>query len=210
MNMALEFKAASKSAHLTPEQVEEFGRRVEEIRLAVMQNLGEEDSKYIYKVRDFVRYTEIASRGMLMFGGWIPPVWLLGTAMLGVSKIVENMELGHNVMHGQFDWLNDPSLRGEDYDWDNTCSGNDWRFTHNYMHHTYTNIVGKDHDVGYGILRVTEDQKWEVRHLANIPLALQLMFFFQWYVGVQNLHLEDALVYKTKTWKQAGQMELQD
>ena len=58
MNMALEFKAASKSAHLTPEQVEEFGRRVEEIRLAVMQNLGEEDSKYIYKVRDFVRYTE--------------------------------------------------------------------------------------------------------------------------------------------------------
>ena len=70
------------------------------------------------------------------------------------------MELGHNVMHGQFDWLNDPSLRGEDYDWDNTCSGNDWRFTHNYMHHTYTNIVGKDHDVGYGILRVTEDQKW--------------------------------------------------
>ena len=165
MNMALEFKAASKSAHLTPEQVEAFGRRVEEIRLAVMQNLGEEDSKYIYKVRNFVRYTEIASRGMLMFGGWIPPVWLLGTAMLGVSKIVENMELGHNVMHGQFDWLNDPSLRGEDYDWDNTCSGNDWRF-------------------------------------ANIPLALQLMFFFQWYVGVQNLHLEDALVYKTKTWKQ--------
>ena len=39
---------------------------------------------------------------MLMFGGWIPPVWLVGTAMLGVSKIVENMELGHNVMHGQF------------------------------------------------------------------------------------------------------------
>ena len=63
MNMALEFKAASKSAHLSPEQVQELGRRVEEIRLAVMQNLGEEDSKYIYKVRDFVRYTEIASRG---------------------------------------------------------------------------------------------------------------------------------------------------
>ena len=40
MNMALEFKAASKSAHLTPEQVEAFGRRVEEIRLAVMQNLA--------------------------------------------------------------------------------------------------------------------------------------------------------------------------
>lgn len=202
MNMALKVSMASKSAHLTPEQIEEFGRRVEQIRQDVMQSLGEQDAKYIYKVRNFVRYTEIASRGMLMFGGWIPPVWLLGTGLLGISKIVENMELGHNVMHGQFDWLNEPSLNGNIYDWDTIASGDDWRETHNYVHHTYTNIVGKDHDVGYGILRVSDQQKWEPRHLFNIPLALQLMFFFEWYVGVQNLHLEDALVYKTKSWKQ--------
>lgn len=202
MNMALKVSTASKSAHLTPEQIEEFGRRVEQIRQDVMQSLGEQDAKYIYKVRNFVRYTEIASRGMLMFGGWIPPVWLLGTGLLGISKIVENMELGHNVMHGQFDWLNEPSLNGNTYDWDTIASGDDWRETHNYVHHTYTNIVGKDHDVGYGILRVSDQQKWEPRHLFNIPLALQLMFFFEWYVGVQNLHLEDALVYKTKSWKQ--------
>ncbi|WP_269527676.1 fatty acid desaturase family protein [Acinetobacter baumannii] len=200
--MALKVSMASKSAHLTPEQIEEFGRRVEQIRQDVMQSLGEQDAKYIYKVRNFVRYTEIASRGMLMFGGWIPPVWLLGTGLLGISKIVENMELGHNVMHGQFDWLNEPSLSGNTYDWDTIASGDDWRETHNYVHHTYTNIVGKDHDVGYGILRVSDQQKWEPRHLFNIPLALQLMFFFEWYVGVQNLHLEDALVYKTKSWKQ--------
>ena len=99
MNMALEFSTVSKSAHLTPEQTEEFGRRVEQIRQDVMQSLGEQDAKYIYKVRNFVRYTEIASRGMLMFGGWIPPVWLLGTGLLGISKIVENMELG-----GQLGW----------------------------------------------------------------------------------------------------------
>ena len=202
MNMALKVSTVSKSAHLTPEQIEEFGRRVEQIRQDVMQSLGEQDAKYIYKVRNFVRYTEIASRGMLMFGGWIPPVWLLGTGLLGISKIVENMELGHNVMHGQFDWLNEPSLNGNTYDWDTIASGDDWRETHNYVHHTYTNIVGKDHDVGYGILRVSDQQKWEPRHLFNIPLALQLMFFFEWYVGVQNLHLEDALVYKTKSWKQ--------
>ena len=169
MNMALEFSTVSKSAHLTPEQTEEFGRRVEQIRQDVMQSLGEQDAKYIYKVRNFVRYTEIASRGMLMFGGWIPPVWLLGTGLLGISKIVENMELGHNVMHGQFDWLNEPSLNGNTYDWDTIASGDDWRETHNYVHHTYTNIVGKDHDVGYGILRVSDQQKWEPRHLFNIP-----------------------------------------
>ncbi|MDH2565114.1 hypothetical protein ACORMK_04200, partial [Acinetobacter baumannii] len=30
--MALKVSIASKSAHLTPEQIEEFGRRVEQIR----------------------------------------------------------------------------------------------------------------------------------------------------------------------------------
>lgn len=202
MNMSVKFPLNSKSNYLTPEQVEEFGRRVEEIRREVMDNLGEADAKYIYKIRNFVRYSEIASRGMLMFGGWIPPVWLVGTGLLGISKIVENMELGHNVMHGQFDWLNDPSLNGANYDWDTIATGDDWKHTHNYVHHTYTNIVGKDHDVGYGLLRVSEQQKWEPRFLLNVPMEMQLMVFFEWYVGAQNLHLEDALVYKTKTWKE--------
>lgn len=202
MNMSVKFPLNSKSNYLTPEQVEEFGRRVEEIRREVMDNLGEADAKYIYKIRNFVRYSEIASRGMLMFGGWIPPVWLVGTGLLGISKIVENMELGHNVMHGQFDWLNDPSLNGANYDWDTIATGDDWKHTHNYVHHTYTNIVGKDHDVGYGLLRVSEQQKWEPRFLLNVPMAMQLMVFFEWYVGAQNLHLEDAIVYKTKSWKE--------
>lgn len=202
MNMSVKFPLNSKSNYLTPEQVEEFGHRVEEIRREVMDNLGEADAKYIYKIRNFVRYSEIASRGMLMFGGWIPPVWLVGTGLLGSSKIVENMELGHNVMHGQFDWLNDPSLNGANYDWDTIATGDDWKHTHNYVHHTYTNIVGKDHDVGYGLLRVSEQQKWEPRFLLNVPMAMQLMVLFEWYVGAQNLHLEDAIVYKTKSWKE--------
>lgn len=201
MNMPINFQEHSKSQFLNPEEMVEFGRRIEEIRREVMENVGEQDAKYIYKIRNFVRYSEIASRGMLMFGGWIPPVWLVGTGLLGISKIVENMELGHNVMHGQFDWLNDPTLNGANYDWDTIATGDDWKHTHNYIHHTYTNIVGKDHDVGYGLLRVSQSQAWEPRFLLNIPLAVQLMVFFEWYVGVQNLHLEDVIVYKTKTWK---------
>ena len=202
MNMSVTFPENSKTKHLSPEQIEAFGRRVEEIRQNIMSDIGEKDAKYIYKIRNFVRYSEISSRALLMFGGWLPPVWLVGTGLLGISKIVENMELGHNVMHGQFDWLNDPSLNGANYDWDTMATGDDWKYTHNYVHHTYTNIVGKDHDIGYGLLRVSESQKWEPRFLLNIPLAIQLMVFFEWYVGVQNLHLEDALIYKTKTWKQ--------
>lgn len=205
MNMSIKFSEQSKSRHLNAVQIEQFGQQIEAIRREIMQSIGEQDAQYIYKIRNFVRYSEIASRGLLMFGGWLPPVWLLGTGLLGLSKIVENMELGHNVMHGQFDWLNDPSLNGAHYDWDTISTGDDWKHSHNYIHHTYTNIVGKDHDVGYGLIRVSEAQTWELRFLFNIPLTLQLMLLFEWYVGLQNLHIEDAIVYKTKTWKQVWQ-----
>jgi len=205
MNMQIDFKRHSKSQFLSPEQIEEFGAKVDAIRREVMDDLGEKDAEYIYKIRNFVRYSEIASRGMLMFAGWLPPVWLAGTGLLGLSKIVENMELGHNVMHGQFDWMNDPSLNGATYDWDTISTGDDWKYTHNYIHHTYTNIVGMDHDVGYGLIRVSESQKWEPRFLFNIPLGIQLMVFFEWYVGLQRLHLEDVIAYKTKTWKEVWQ-----
>lgn len=205
MNMPLALNQQHVDKHLSQAQIIEFGRRVDEIRLTLMQSLGQQDATYIYKVRNFVRYSEISSRAMLMFGGWLPPVWLLGTGLLGLSKIVENMELGHNVMHGQFDWLNDPSLNGASYDWDTMSTGDDWKYTHNYIHHTFTNIIGKDHDVGYGLLRVSQAQPWEPRFIFNIPMALQLMVFFEWYVGAQNLHIEDVIAYKTKTWKQVWQ-----
>ena len=202
MNKPVSFNVKSQSNYLSTEQVEELGTKIEAIRREIMDSLNEKDAQYIYKIRDFVRYSEIASRGMLMFAGWLPPVWLMGTGLLGISKIVENMELGHNVMHGQFDWLNDPSLNGANYDWDTMATGDDWKYTHNYIHHTYTNIIGMDHDVGYGLLRVSEAQTWEPRFLLNIPLAAQLMLFFEWYVGLQNLHIEDVIIYKTKTWRE--------
>ena len=205
MNKPVNFQSNTKSRYLTDEEIQSFGEKIEVIRRDTMQSLGEQDAAYIYKIRNFVRYSEIASRGMLMVAGWLPPVWLLGTGLLGISKIVENMELGHNIMHGQFDWLNDPSLNGANYDWDTIATGDDWKYTHNYVHHTYTNIVGKDHDVGYGLIRVSESQPWEPRFLFNIPLAIQLMIFFEWYVGLQNLHLEDVLAYKTKTWREVWQ-----
>ncbi|WP_336929436.1 acyl-CoA desaturase [Acinetobacter tandoii] len=205
MNKPVNFQSNTKSRYLTDEEIQSFGEKIEVIRRDTMQSLGEQDAAYIYKILNFVRYSEIASRGMLIVAGWLPPVWLLGTGLLGISKIVENMELGHNIMHGQFDWLNDPSLNGANYDWDTIATGDDWKYTHNYVHHTYTNIVGKDHDVGYGLIRVSESQPWEPRFLLNIPLAIQLMIFFEWYVGLQNLHLEDVLAYKTKTWREVWQ-----
>ena len=81
--------------------------------------------------------------------------------MLAASKILDNMEIGHNVMHGQYDWMGDPALTGRNFEWDSACPSDQWRHSHNYMHHTHTNIVGMDRDIGYGILRMSEDQRWK-------------------------------------------------
>ena len=66
------------------------------------------------------RWNAIAGRGLLMFG-FTPISWTAGASALGLAKILENMEIGHNVMHGQYDWMNDPALDSQTCEWDNVC-----------------------------------------------------------------------------------------
>ena len=190
----------SKSRALSAEEINAFGAELDALRKETMASLGKKEADYIYGVRNFVRYTDIAGRSSLMLG-WLPPFWLAGTALLGVSKIVENMELGHNVMHGQYDWMNDSTLRGNTYEWDTVCTADNWRHTHNYMHHTYTNVREMDHDIGYGLLRLFPEQKWEPRFLINPIAAAVLATTFEWTLALQSLELE-KLLSKEKTFAQ--------
>jgi linoleoyl-CoA desaturase len=65
-----------------------------------------------------------------------------------------------------------------------------WRFTHNFMHHKYTNILGMDDDVGYGVIRVTRDAKWKPFNLyGNLLFNTLLAIGFEWGVGLQHLEL---------------------
>ncbi len=107
-----------------------------------------------------------------------------------MSKILDNMEIGHNVMHGQYDWMKDPRLDGKTFEWDTACPGDQWRHSHNYMHHTHTNILGKDRDIGYGILRMSEDQDWRPYYLGNPVYAALLATFFQYGVALHDLEIE--------------------
>jgi fatty acid desaturase len=183
---------------LTPEQFEGIGAELDAIRARVRADLGERDAEYIRTLVKRQRQLEIAGRVMLM----IPPAWPLGVAALGTSKILDNMEIGHNVMHGQYDFMGDPALNSQTFDWDTADTAKNWKHTHNFEHHTYTNVLNRDHDVGYGLLRMSEEQKWEPRFLFNLPLTVVLHTFFQHFVAVQNLKLENYLIYKTKTGAQ--------
>ncbi|EUA10475.1 linoleoyl-CoA desaturase domain protein [Mycobacterium xenopi 4042] len=105
---------------LTPDQAEALGRELDAIKERVMADLGERDAAYIRRVIKAQRVLEIGGRAVL-FAGIVPPAWLAGTAMLALSKILDNMEIGHNVMHGQYDWMRDPSISGRSFEWDTAC-----------------------------------------------------------------------------------------
>ncbi|MCD7051146.1 acyl-CoA desaturase [Rhodococcus hoagii] len=196
-------------AHLTDADVEALGRELDAIRRDVEDSRGERDARYIRNTIRLQRSLEIGGRAVL-FGSRKRPLWLLGTGMLGVAKIIENMELGHNVMHGQWDWMNDPEVHSANWEWDNVDPSAHWKQTHNHLHHKYTNILGMDDDVGYGLLRVTRDQKWRPFNYGNLAYNAILALLFEYGIAIQLLELgrvaagRDDREYTKKNAKEVG------
>jgi NADPH-dependent stearoyl-CoA 9-desaturase len=177
------------AAHLTAEQVEELGRELDAIRQRHLDDRGETDRRYIEAMVRLQKALEVGGRGLL-FASFFPPAFLGGAAALGLSKILDNMEIGHNVMHGQYDWMEDPQLHSSAYEWDNAAPASQWKHGHNVVHHTYTNVVGKDRDVGYALLRVSELQPWSPRDLGNPLYMFLLSLMFQYGVALHELEVE--------------------
>ncbi len=171
---------------LDPDALARFQAELDAVRLEAFASVGAQDARHIHRMRHLVRGSAIAGRGLLMFG--VGPVsWIAGVVGLALAKIVENMEIGHNVMHGQYDWMNDASLNSQTYEWDIVCDGEHWRHSHNVEHHDHTNIIGKDHDFGYGMLRLSGQQKWSPATLLQPLWYLLLAVNFQWGVAVHDI-----------------------
>jgi NADPH-dependent stearoyl-CoA 9-desaturase len=179
----------SPLARLTPEQLEQLGREFDAIHDEVFADLGDRDSRYIRSTIKLHRQLVLAARAMLL-GSRYKPLWFAGTASLSIAKILENMEIGHNVMHGQWDWMNDPDINSQSWDWDTASPADAWRHSHNYEHHTFTNIRGKDRDLGYEIMRIDPHQRWNPVYLLQPLYNLLLMGFFEWGVALHDLNFD--------------------
>ena len=181
-------RTTDPTAHLSADDIENLGAELDAIRADVIASRGERDAAYIRTVIDGQRKLELSSRGILLFS-LFPPAWLVGTVGLSISKIVENMEIGHNVMHGQWDWMRDPTIHSTSWEWDNASPADMWKHSHNELHHTYTNVIGKDNDLGYGIMRVDENQRWKPLYLVQ-PLSNALnACFFQYGIAAYDLEI---------------------
>ncbi len=185
---ALQNLTPNPIAHLTDADIENLGAELDAIREQVLTSRGQRDADYIRSVITAQRRLELGSRAILLFS-LFPPAWLIGTLGLSISKIVENMEIGHNVMHGQWDWMRDPAIHSTTWEWDNASPADLWKHSHNELHHTYTNVLGKDHDLGYGIMRVDEDQPWSPYLLFQPLTNLVNACFFEYGIALYDLEI---------------------
>ena len=179
-------EATSPLSRLSGEQLDELGRELDSIRDRVFADLGERDRRYIESMIAMQRRLAASGR-VLLLGSRSRPAWIAGTAALSMAKILENMEIGHNVLHGQWDWMNDPQINSSTWDWDTASTAEAWKHSHNYVHHTFTNILGKDKDLGYEIMRIDPRQKWYPVYLLQPFYNLLLMAFFEWGVALHDL-----------------------
>jgi linoleoyl-CoA desaturase len=103
------------------------------------------------------------------------------------------MEIGHNVMHGQWDWMRDPEIHSSTWEWDSVCPSDQWKHSHNVVHHTWTNVLGMDRDVGYGMLRVSASQRWHPFYLLQPLSSLLMAVFFEWFIALHDLEINRLL-----------------
>ena len=178
------------AAHLSDEQVAELGRELDAIRDEILSKRGAEDAAYIRRMIKIQRGLEISGRAALLVSK-NKAAWVTGTALLSLAKILENMELGHNILHGQWDWMRDPDIHSTTWEWDFVTPSRSWQHTHNDSHHRWTNVVGKDNDVGFNLLRMDENQPWTPYNLGNPLYNALLAPVFEWGIAIYDLELTE-------------------
>ncbi len=203
-------------AHLDAERLEALGRELDAVRDEVLASRGERDRRYILRVIRVQRAMALGARVLMLASIALHPWWAhaaagslpflaalgLGTLLLGLAKILENMEIGHNVLHAQWDWMRDPAIQSSTWEWDIVCPSDQWRHSHNVRHHVWTNVLGEDRDVGYGMVRITEHQRWNRFYLVQPLSTVVMALLFEWFVALHDVELSNVLAGK-RPWSEA-------
>ena len=161
-------------------------RELDELKARTLAQVGEQDAAHIKKVRAYARVFEASGR-VLIHVSFEPVGFGLGVLSLGLYKILENMEIGHNVLHGQYDFMADPSLHSSSYEWDFAATARAWKRAHNVSHHVYTNVLGKDDDFGYTAFRFAGEVPWRPLHALQTVVSPLTSLFFDYAIGVYDM-----------------------
>lgn len=184
---------------LNQQQYQQLEKELDDLRDKTLSKIGQEDANYIRSIIRIQRLAEIFGRLTMVMGFFHPLFWLLGVTLLSTAKILDNMEIGHNVLHGQYDWMNDANINSRSFEWDIACDAASWKRVHNFEHHTYTNIIGKDRDFGYGLLRLSSDIPWRRKNLWQFITYINLTLLFEWGIAYHEMAAERVFIGKKKS-----------
>ncbi len=170
---------------------DEIHHAFEAIKQKHRNDLGEKDVRYIKGIRRYSRIFEAIGRGLI----WcLPgPLALLGVPFLFLHRNLEAIEIGHNVLHGQYDsFENIPQFHSKKFRWKAPMDEASWRQEHNGIHHVHTNVYEIDPDLNHGFLRTnskTPHNKW---HHFQLPIYLFFVYPTMLYnFDAQNLGAND-------------------
>lgn len=191
--------------HIIPNQeIEKFAKEIDFIYHEAKSKLGVEDLIHIKNMAELSKNLEHTGRTLIHLSK-DPFTWSAGVLALGYHYLLEFTELGHNILHGQYDSIpGNNEILSSTWKWDNTMDEEDWKFEHHMVHHPFTNIIGKDNDFGFLAYRISAEQKWRLYHLFQIPMLFSQplinTFFFPWYVATSRALSESREVYSLQTY----------
>lgn len=169
--------------------------------------MGEEDLKHIRNVAAYSKAIKKRSEELIKNSESLQ-AWSRGVALGALHTLLEFSELGHNIMHGSYDHLpNAGEFHSERWVWDFVTDPREWSVMHHQNHHPFTNIVGKDHDLGYSFLRSLAGQNWYAHHSVQLLIYTLLMstpsYYFTLYTATSAARTEGRKIFSKETFSKS-------
>lgn len=172
----MEAEAMGTSALSDAERLRRFGEALDAIKARVEAEIGPDDLAYVRRLDRFSRTMEVIGRVLIhvspepiSFGAGVIALWL--------HKQLQATEIGHTVLHGAYDRIEGRGrFDSKRWWWALPIDEESWRYGHNVRHHGATNVAGKDADIHFGPVRLTEQTAHRPEHRFQLLFALAVLF----------------------------------
>jgi linoleoyl-CoA desaturase len=172
------------------ERLASFQRSLDALLKRVEGELGAEDVAHIRRIQKLSQALEVVGRGLLHVS-LDPLSFSLGVLGLSAHKALELMEIGHTVLHGTYDKLEGAeAYRAKGFYWRAPIDEASWCVGHNVRHHQYTNVAGRDPDLDFGQLRLSERIPFKRMHRLQ---PLTNLVSWSAFANAINLHVTGLL-----------------